>query len=313
MVYEHHFLRVNGLRFHVVQAGPAYGPVVLLLHGFPEYWRAWEAQIEALTQAGYCVWAPDQRGYGETEKPAGIDAYGIETLTDDVCELIDEHIAGPVTLVGHDWGGAISWQIAMRGHAKLERLVILSSAHPGVMLEQMSKGRQRRRSWYMHFFRLPCIPEWALSRKDCRALVRALQREPGNAFSDTDLCHYREAWTRPGALRAMLNWYRALMRDRHKLKPDGPVTVPTLLIWGERDHALGVEMAQPSAARCQQATLVRLDAGHFLMREAASEVNGLLLAFLSGAAPPSAALPARAVGRRSPQAGTDVPGPGWGS
>lgn len=279
--YEHHFLQVNGLRFHIVQAGPRDGEVVLLLHGFPEFWRAWEPQIEALANAGYRVWVPDQRGYGETEKPAGVDSYRIETLADDICALIDDHIRQRVTLVGHDWGGAIGWHVAIRNPDKLARAAILSSAHPTVMLEYMGKGRQRLRSWYMHFFRLPAIPEWALGRKNYQALVRSLQHEPTSTFSESDLRHYLEAWSRPGALTAMLNWYRALMRHRHNIRVDGSVRIPTLLIWGEHDHALGIEMAEPSAARCTNATLARIDAGHFLMREAMDKVNSLLLEFIA--------------------------------
>jgi pimeloyl-ACP methyl ester carboxylesterase len=112
--YEHHFIQVNGIRLHVVQAGPIDGPVALLLHGFPEFWRGWASQIDALAAAGYRVWVPDQRGYGESDKPVGIDAYGLETLVDDICALIRSTGRDAVTLMGHDWGGVVSWRVAAR-------------------------------------------------------------------------------------------------------------------------------------------------------------------------------------------------------
>lgn len=284
--YEHHFIQANGLRFHVVQAGPSYGPVALLLHGLPEFWRAWAGQIDALTAAGYRVWVPDQRGYGATDKPQAVDAYGIETLADDVCALIDQTGRGRVTLLGHDWGGAVSWRVAARNPERIERVVIVNSPHLGVMLAHMARGRQRLRSWYMHFFRIPRLPEALLRTRNFRGLEKVLTgaNRPG-AFSGEELARYREAWSQLGALTAMLNWYRALMRDRSAVQADEVVRVPLLLLWGVLDKALGVEMAAPSVARCEQGTLQTIDgAGHWVLHEAPDVVSLYILAFIGTAA-----------------------------
>lgn len=281
---EHTFVQANGLRFHVVQAGPVDGPVALLLHGFPEFWRGWAGQIDALAAAGYRVWVPDQRGYGESDKPQGVDAYDLETLADDVCALIRSTGRDTVTLLGHDWGGAVSWRVAARNPELVERLVIVNSPHLAVMLRHMSTGRQRVRSWYMHFFRIPRLPERLLSRDGFRGLARVLTKSsrPG-AFSDAELALYREAWRRPGALTAMLDWYRALMRNRSRIHAGARIPMPTLLLWGVQDEALGIEMAAPSIALCDQGELQRIEgAGHWVLHEEGADVSRRILAFTGG-------------------------------
>lgn len=290
--YEHHFVQANGIRFHVVQAGPVDGPVAMLLHGFPEFWRGWVSQIDALAAAGYRVWVPDQRGYGESDKPEGVDAYGLETLADDVCALIRSTGREAVTLLGHDWGGAVSWRVAARNPALVERLVIVNSPHLAVMLQHMSRGRQRLRSWYMHFFRIPRLPERLLSRHGFRGLTRVLtQSSRAGAFSNAELALYREAWGRPGALTGMLNWYRALMRSRLNIRADARIPVPTLLLWGVQDQALGIEMAQPSIDLCDQGELQRIEgAGHWVLHEEGVDVSRRILVFIGSAAAPASAL-----------------------
>jgi pimeloyl-ACP methyl ester carboxylesterase len=282
---EHHFVEANGIRLHVVQAGPVDGPIALLLHGFPEFWRAWEGQVDALVAAGYRVWVPDQRGYGESDKPVGVDAYELEMLADDICALIRATGRSSVTLLGHDWGGAVSWRVAARDSALIERLVVVNSPHLAVMLAHMARGRQRLRSWYMHFFRIPHLPERLLSRSNFRGLIRVLTRtsRPGS-FSEAELTLYREAWARPGALTAMLNWYRALMRNRPNIRADARVPMPTLLIWGVQDRALGVEMAQPSVDLCDQGELQRIEgAGHWVLHEEGEAISRHILAFIGRA------------------------------
>jgi pimeloyl-ACP methyl ester carboxylesterase len=293
---EHTFVQANGLRFHVVHAGPVDGPVALLLHGFPEFWRGWAGQIDALAAAGYRVWVPDQRGYGESDKPQGVDAYDLETLADDVCALIRSTGRETVTLLGHDWGGAVSWRVAARNPELVERLVIVNSPHLAVMLRHMSTGRQRLRSWYMHFFRIPRLPERLLSRHDFRGLARVLTKSsrPG-AFSDAELALYREAWRRPGALTAMLDWYRALMRSRSRIHAGARIPMPTLLLWGVQDEALGIEMAAPSIALCDQGELQRIEgAGHWVLHEEGVDVSRRILAFM-GRVTDAVGAPAEAV------------------
>jgi pimeloyl-ACP methyl ester carboxylesterase len=283
--YEHAFVEANGIRLHVVQAGPLDGPVAMLLHGFPEFWRGWASQIDALAAAGYRVWVPDQRGYGDSDKPRGVDAYALETLADDICALIRSTGRDTVMLLGHDWGGAVSWRVAARNPELVERLVVVNSPHLAVMLRHMSGGRQRLRSWYMHFFRIPRLPERLLGRHDFKGLVRVLRKgsRPG-AFSDAEIALYREAWGRPGALTAMLDWYRALMRNRSFIHADARIPMPTLLLWGVQDQALGIEMAQPSIALCDQGELQRIEgAGHWVLHEESVDVSRRILAFLGRA------------------------------
>jgi epoxide hydrolase 4 len=280
---EHHQMQTNGITLHVVQSGPLDGPLAILLHGFPEFWMAWENQIDALVAAGFRVWVPDQRGYNLSDKPRGIDAYRLETLVADITGLIDQAGHDKVYLLGHDWGGALAWQIAHRHPGKLAGVVIVSAPHFKVFREYTSSNaRQMLRSWYMLFFRIPCLPEWLLGFRKSARLVKALRGSgrPGT-FSDAMMVQYREAWRQPRALNAMLNWYRALLRNRPVSQPPDTIHVPTLLIWGKLDHALGVEMAQPSIDLCEVGKLrVIDDAGHWVLHEEPEAVNRLICRFL---------------------------------
>lgn len=277
-------LRVNGLSLHVVEDGPADGPLVLLLHGFPEFSHGWRRQVPALAAAGYRVVAPDQRGYHLSDKPEGISAYCLDTLANDVVGLIDQYGRDRAAVVGHDWGGIVGWWLALRHADRLERLAILNAPHPQAMRRQLRRdAAQRRRSWYFLFFQLPWLPERVARRRDWEMLAGALVRtsRPGT-FTDADLAAYRRAWSRPGACTAMLNWYRALLQ-RPPRRPRSPVVeVPTLLLWGSRDAFLVRDLATASLELCRRGELVFFDeATHWLHLEEAEAVNRRLLAFLS--------------------------------
>lgn len=280
----HEFVPVNGLRLHVVKSGPADGPVVLLLHGFPEFWYGWRRQIPALTAAGFHVWAPDQRGYNLSDKPRGIRAYDIEHLADDTLGLIEASGRDRVHVVGHDWGAAVAWWVARLFPERLERMVIMNGPHGSVMKKQLRENpEQRRRSRYMLFFRLPFVPEMALAVGNWRVGLDILRSSslPG-AYSDDDLEMYRRAWSRPGAMTSMINWYRAL-RFRPTRRASRRVGVPTLMIWGAKDVALGREMAQPSIDYCDDGRLVMLeDATHWVQHDRPRRVNQLLVEHLTG-------------------------------
>lgn len=272
----------NGIHLHVVTAGPETGPLVLLLHGFPEFWYGWRRQIPALAAAGYHVWAPDQRGYNRSDKPAGIAAYGIETLAADVVALIEASGHDRVYLVGHDWGAAVAWWVAGTHPERLHKLAILNVPHPAVMQRTVWRNpRQLRKSWYIFFFQLPWLPEWSLRRRDFTNLIRALKgsSRPGT-FGPAELAVYRQAWAQPGALTAMLNWYRAAARQQRRMKRLGRIRVPTLMIWGVRDIALDRSLAEPSIALCDDGRLVfREEATHWVQHEEPETVNRLLLDF----------------------------------
>jgi len=274
---------VNGVRLHVVQAGPEDGPLVLLLHGFPEFWYGWRKQIEPLALAGLRVLAPDQRGYNLSQKPAGIRSYSIEVLARDVLELIGSTGRETAMLVGHDWGAAVAWWVALRYPDRLTRLAILNVPHPSVMARALRRSwRQRIRSWYMIFFQMPWLPEFALRSGTWRGLERALlETSRQGAFTASDLELYRRAWAQPGALRSMLHWYRALLRPQPRIPVRDRIRVPTLILWGAHDFALERWMAEASAELCDEVRLMVFEeATHWVQHEEPERVNRALLEFL---------------------------------
>lgn len=280
---RHQHLRANGISLHVVEAGPVNGPLVMLLHGFPEFWYGWRHQIDALAATGYRVLAPDQRGYNLSDKPKGIRAYHLDALADDVVGLIDAAGREKAFLVGHDWGGVAAWWTAVKYPQRIERLAALNCPHPLVMRRHLLHNRrQRRKSWYIFFFQLPFLPEWRIRRNNWWVGMRTLQAtsRPGT-FSDADIELYRQAWSQPGAITAMLNWYRAALRRKLKRVTSPRITIPVLLIWGTRDRFLGRELAQASIDLCDNGKSVFIEtATHWLQHEEPERVNELLLKFM---------------------------------
>lgn len=274
---------VNGqVRLHAVAAGPVDGPLVILLHGFPEFWRGWIAQIEPLAAAGFRVIVPDQRGYNLSGKPRGVQSYSLAELTSDVISIADQLRRERIFLAGHDWGAAVAWSTALLYPQRLAKLVIVNVPHPFVMRRHLKTDRrQMRRSWYIFFFQLPWLPEKLFRARNFRLGVSALvgSSRPGT-FSLEALARYREAWSQPGALTGMIHWYRAALRARTQF-PDRVVRVPTRILWGERDAFLGVQMAEESLRYCTEGELIRFpQASHWLQHEEPEEVSRLLLEFL---------------------------------
>lgn len=272
----------NGLSFNVVQAGPEDGPLMILLHGFPEYAYGWRHQIPALATAGYCVWAPDQRGYNLSDKPRGMAAYAVDNLARDVVGLIAAAGRQHAIVVGHDWGAAVAWWMAARYARHVRSLIVLNVPHGQVMAAHLRhNARQVMRSWYMFFFQIPWLPERLLRLGNWALGVSALQKTsaPGT-FTSEDLAHYKQAWSQPGAITAMLNWYRAAFQIASGSASIERIRVPTLLLWGEKDRFLGREMAKPSIERCDVGQLVMYeDASHWLHHEIPEEVNGAIVDF----------------------------------
>ena len=277
---------VQGVSLRVVEAGPADGPLVVLLHGFPEFWYGWRHQIPALARGGYRVLAPDQRGYGASGKPAGVGAYRMETLALDVVELIRHAGAERAhAVIGHDWGAAVAWWVAIAHPERLERLAVLNVPHPSrsVMKSALRKRPgQLRKSWYIFAFQLPGIPERLLGWRRGRLLKANLRGKDRSSFTKEDLERYREAWAQPGGLTGMLNWYRAMLRYPPRNKGSNRVTVPTLILWGEQDRYLSKELAPLSLAKCERGRLeIFPDATHWLQHDEAEAVNRELLGFLA--------------------------------
>ncbi len=282
---EHHYVATNGITLHVVQAGPQGGPVVLLLHGFPEFWYGWRHQIAALAAAGYRVWAPDQRGYNLSEKPRGVHQYSLDLLAADVAGLIRQTGQDKVFLAGHDWGAAVAWWVALRYPHLLRKLLILNVPHPEATRRfVLQSTEQRLRSWYIAFFQLPWLPEFLLSRNRARAIAEAMKRTSGpGSFTPADLREYRRAALRPGALTGMLDWYRAAIWTYTKGLVHPRIAVPTRIIWGVHDVALSRELAPLSLEMCDDGDLVYLEqATHWLHHDEAERVSQLMLDFLEG-------------------------------
>jgi len=283
MEIEHSFIATNGLRLHVVQAGPTDGPPVLLLHGFPEFWRGWEKQIEPLAKAGYRVIVPDQRGYNLSDKPRGVRAYGVDRLAADVLGLADALGYQKLNLVGHDWGAVVAWAFALWHPERLYKLGILNVPHPAVMLRFLKRDREQlRRSWYVFFFQLPWLPEAVFRAGNFRGGARMLRGSGKlHTFTSQDVAAYKQAWSQPGALSGMINWYRALFRHRPQLPRDLRVHVPTLMLWGQQDIALSHRMAGPSIDLCDDGQLVFFEnASHWVQHDEAEAVARQLLDFL---------------------------------
>ncbi|GAB4026527.1 alpha/beta fold hydrolase [Spirosoma koreense] len=274
------FVDTNGVRLHVVQAGPANGPLVILLHGFPEFWYGWRHQIEALAEAGFQVWAPDQRGYNLSDKPTGVDAYQIDTLAADVVGLIQAAGRQKAVVVGHDWGAAVAWWTATVYPERVERLVALNVPHPAIMQRfTLRHPGQLLRSWYIGFFQMPWLPEALCRFGNWAMLVRTLQKSSRpDTFNDADFREYRAAWSQPGALTAMINWYRAALRKPPSRRAEVRVKVPTLIIWGVQDQFLKRELAQASLTLCDNGRVVFFEkATHWVQHEEAKRVNELIV------------------------------------
>lgn len=285
MPIEQTTIPTNGLHLHVTRAGSPDGPLVILLHGFPDFWYSWRRQIPALAEAGYWVWAPDQRGYNLSDKPARVSDYRLEVLAADILGLIDAAGREQAFIVGHDWGAVVAWQLGIYHPARVRHLHILNVPHPGVMDRAVrTQPRQLRKSWYVFLFQLPWLPEWAAPRHDWAALGRAVQESsrPGS-FSAEDMAAYRAAWRQPGAFSSMLAWYRAMVRTSlFHPTPRQRVTPPTHIIWGRQDIALDFSLTAPSLALCEQGRLtVFNEASHWVHLDEASAVTQLILADLA--------------------------------
>ena len=275
-------VETNGISLHTRQAGPEDGPLVVLLHGFPEFWDSWHRQIEPLADAGYRVIVPDQRGYNRSDKPDGVASYHIEELVADVVGLIDAAGRETAAVAGHDWGAAVAWWLALSHPDRIDSLTAVNVPHPTVMEETLRHSlSQLRKSWYMFAFQVPMLPETIATANNCRVLSRGLTNSsrPGT-FSATDLQRYREAWTQPGALTAMINWYRAMGRYRPR-PPREQVSVPTLVMWGQQDEFLEPAMAEESLTYCDDGRVVTYpSATHWVLHERPEETAEELLAHL---------------------------------
>lgn len=272
---------VNNLGLHWVEAGS--GPPVILLHGFPECWWMWRHQIQPLADAGFRVIAPDLRGYNLSDKPSGVSAYRMDRLVADVEGLIRATGEPRAHVVGHDWGGLIAWWMAMLSPERVHRLAILNAPHPQVFRREIRTPDQMLRSWYAAAVQVPVIPEAAIRANDFALLERAFRASTvrQGAFTDEDIRRYKEAAGQPGALTAMLNYYRAAAR-RHAPRARR-IDHPTLLIWGKRDQALSLRNTYGLERWVPSIRIERIaEASHWVAEEVPERVAALLTGFLRG-------------------------------
>ncbi len=284
----------NGLDFEVAVCGD--GPrFALLLHGFPECSYSWRQQMPMLAELGYTAWAPNLRGYGGSSRPPRVRDYRMRHLVDDVAGLIDAAGASDTLLVGHDWGGAIAWVSALAEVRPLDGLVVMNLPHPRLFRRGLKTWRQLRRSWYIFFFQLPWLPEWFLGRRRARpvsGIIRGTASKKDRFPSDV-LEVYREHAARPGAIPAMLAYYRAFFR--YAQDPDLTKAVfrtletPTLMIWGEDDTALGRDLTTGTEELVRDLTLRFLPGvSHWVQQEAPDTVNAMMAAWIEGGEVPEA-------------------------
>lgn len=296
---EHRFVDLPDVRLHVAMAGEPGAPLVVLLHGFPEFWYSWRHQLGHLARRGYRVAAPDLRGYNLSSKPHGVSAYRIAPLAQDVASLIEQlaqldgsHVGvgeqARAHVVGHDWGGAVAWAVAARHPNHVQRLAVLNCPHPVVFRRALTTRAQLRRSAYMFFFQLDGVAERKIQSDDCAAVRRMFRKEPqrAGAFTEAEIDRYVEALAQPGALTAALSYYRAAFRydalQLGKLLPK--IDCPTLVVHGTGDRHIGAEWAQPDASLVRDAKVVRLPGvSHWVQVDAHARVNDLLTEFFAEA------------------------------
>ena len=283
----------NGLDFAVDTCGEG-RDLALFLHGFPESRFSWRFQLPLLARLGFTAWAPDLRGYGDSARPDGVAAYRISELLKDVAGLIDaaraQGIDGRVVLVGHDWGGALGWLFVLNAIRPVDRYIVMNLPHPDLFARGLRTMRQLRRSWYIFFFQIPGLPERLLAAGRAQAIARAFRgmARDKSRFPDEVLEVYRRNALAPGALTAMINWYRANLRNPfRRLAPAKRLAIPVLMIWGERDAALGKELTYGTEKLVDDFTLCYLPGvSHWVQQEAPEVVNGMIEAWLTGAAVP---------------------------
>lgn len=280
---RHRFVEANGLTFELAECDAADGGtdrLALCLHGFPELNYSWRYQMPLLAARGWRVWAPNLRGYGASSKPPHRRDYAIPRLLEDVAALIDLSGAKEVMLIAHDWGAIVAWMFAIRRVRPLAKLVIMNVPHPLCGRREIRTWKQLKKSWYIFFFQLPWLPEAGLIRNDAARIKQAFAgMAVDKARFPAEVTQvYADAAQRPGAITAMLNYYRALLRDFDFADVgDGQVDVPTLMVWGEEDSALGIETTHGTDAYVADFELHTLPGvSHWVQQEAPEQVNAIL-------------------------------------
>lgn len=278
--WQHDFINTNGINLHYVTEGE--GPLMLMLHGFPEFWYSWRHQIPEFAK-DYKVVALDLRGYNDSDKPPQTSAYKMSEFIKDVEGVIKGLGYEKCVLVGHDWGGAIAWHFAYAYPEMVEKLIVLNIPHPGKFAEGLNTIEQLFKSWYIFFFQLPALPEWLLQLNDYEAIASGFLNSAveKSAFSDADLEAYKDAFAKRGALTSGINYYRNIFPSIFEEKNWGKLQVPTLTIWGENDNFLGKELTYHTEDYVEDFQIWYIpNCGHWVQQEKPDLVNQYMREFL---------------------------------
>lgn len=281
-----HYITANGIQLHYMEEGV--GELVILLHGFPEFWYGWRKQIPVLAQK-YRVVAVDMRGYNLSDKPEGIDAYKINVLAADIAELIKALGEKNAFIVAHDWGGAVAWAVASIYPELVSKLAVLNICHPTEMKKALMHFNiaQWGKSYYIFLFQLPVLPERSLGRDLKKFFTKAFTsfapKGKAPSVKGDEIDKYVEAFSQPGALTAAINYYRATFRqigDTH-LGSGGKLKMPVMMLWGEQDKALGKELTYNTKDYCENLEIIYdPGSGHFIQHDNPELVNDKLMGFL---------------------------------
>lgn len=272
---------LDRVTLHYAEMGPEDGPLIILLHGFPDSCLGWRYQMPALAKAGFRVVAPDQRGYGVSGKPRGVASYDLDELADDVIALGAHLGETQLRVVGHDWGASIAWWLCSARAEHMDKAAMINAPHPAIWKRAMHSDRaQRKQSRYVRRMKMRVLPEMAIRRRNYEALVDVLKTSSREgAFDDAEFDTYRRNWDQPKALTSMIHWYRALLK---KKLPDtlSPIKVPVLLVWGEKDIFAEASLAKESVALCERGGSLFFEEGtHWVHREEPDRVNDMLMLF----------------------------------
>ncbi len=280
--WQHNFIKTNGINLHYVSAGS--GQLMLMLHGFPEFWYSWRHQLEEFATDYHTV-AVDLRGYNDSDKPEGLAAYQMSEFIEDVRGIITGLGYEDCILVAHDWGGAIAWNFAYAYPEMVEKLIVLNIPHPAKFAQGLQTPEQLLKSWYILAFQIPLLPELLLQLNDYQAIKEAFSGMAINktAFSEADLNAYRDAAAKPGALTAMINYYRGIFSQLFEGEPRtwSILDMPTLTIWGEADTALGKELTYGTEAYVRDWQVKYIpNCSHWVQQEQPELVNRYMREFL---------------------------------
>ncbi|MEI2582750.1 alpha/beta fold hydrolase [Scytonema sp. PRP1] len=278
--WQHQYITTNGVKLHYVTQGE--GPLMLMLHGFPEFWYSWRHQIPEFAK-NYKVVALDLRGYNDSDKPKNQSAYVMDEFVRDVEGVIKGLGYQKSILVGHDWGGAIAWNFAYSHPEMVERLIVLNLPHPAKFAEGLRTPQQLLRSSYMFLFQLPAIPEFLIQSFDYQPVETAFKGMAVNksAITQADIDAYKDAASKRGALTAMLNYYRNIFQQRMINEKWGVLEVPTLMIWGENDTALGKELSYGTEVYVKDFQIKYIaNCSHWVQQEQPQLVNQYIREFL---------------------------------